>query len=617
VQGDPAANVPLGQPRTNSAVTVSNGLFTTVVDCGSIWDGTPMWLEIGVKPAGSANFTNISPRQLVTPPPKATYANRAGSYAGPIDVTQLPVGVVRGYADQTLTGAFTFDPTSGKPPFSVKNSVLVTNLNADKLDGFDAGDFWQVGGNANPANPVIGTGGTQPLQFIVGNQRALQLEFTSVSVARNTTLQSVNVVGGARGNVVLSGVAGGTIGGGGNVTAGLLGSSSVPNVVSDDYGTVGGGLNNLAGSDNGIFNDASGATVGGGGDNRAEGAFATVSGGQGNYAESTNATVSGGSGNFAGDPNSVIAGGTYNSIQSFYGLDSGSCIGGGENNGIGGAFNLFSPPYFYGSSNSVIGGGVRNGISAADYAVIPGGSDNYVGGSYGFAAGRRAQALHTGSFVWADSTDEDFASGGADQFLVRASGGVQFKGNSHWDVTHTEGDFRVGTDNYRLKIGVALDGGGAGDVWIRAHGGTSRMFIKAPGGITMLSDEAETHGVSLAAGGGAWTTVSDRNAKENFAAVNTREVLEKVAALPVQTWNYKSQPASIRHIGPMAQDFSAAFHCGETNTGITTVDADGVALAAIQGLNQKLEEKELRVKALEEKVAELQKVLEALIGQKQ
>ena len=99
--------------------------------------------------------------------------------------------------------------------------------------------------------------------------------------------------------------------------------------------------------------------------------------------------------------------------------------------------------------------------------------------------------------------------------------------------------------------------------------------------------------------------------------MNAREVLQKVAALPVQTWNYKTQPKSIRHIGPMAQDFSAAFHCGETNTGITTIDADGVALAAIQGLNQKLEEKELRVKALEEKVAELQKVVAVLIGQTQ
>jgi hypothetical protein len=104
--------------------------------------------------------------------------------------------------------------------------------------------------------------------------------------------------------------------------------------------------------------------------------------------------------------------------------------------------------------------------------------------------------------------------------------------------------------------------------------------------------------------------VSDRNAKENFSAINPREVLEKVAALSVQSWNYKSQAASIRHIGATAQDFQAAFNVGETNTGITTIDADGVALAAIQGLNQKLEEKEARIKALENAVAELKTLMQ-------
>ena len=47
---------------------------------------------------------------------------------------------------------------------------------------------------------------------------------------------------------------------------------------------------------------------------------------------------------------------------------------------------------------------------------------------------------------------------------------------------------------------------------------------------------------------------------------------------------------AVRHLGPMAQDFKAAFNVGESDTGITTVDADGVALAAIQGLNQKLQD---------------------------
>lgn len=46
-----------------------------------------------------------------------------------------------------------------------------------------------------------------------------------------------------------------------------------------------------------------------------------------------------------------------------------------------------------------------------------------------------------------------------------------------WDVTSTEGDFRIGDDTYRLKVGVATGGGGAGDTRIRAVGGTNRIMI--------------------------------------------------------------------------------------------------------------------------------------------
>jgi len=74
--------------------------------------------------------------------------------------------------------------------------------------------------------------------------------------------------------------------------------------------------------------------------------------------------------------------------------------------------------------------------------------------------------------------------------------------------------------------------------------------------------------------------------------VDCREVLDKVAGLPVTKWNYKAQDKSVRHIGPVAQDMYAAFGVGETDTGITTIDADGVALAAIKGLNQRLKDKD-------------------------
>lgn len=91
-------------------------------------------------------------------------------------------------------------------------------------------------------------------------------------------------------------------------------------------------------------------------------------------------------------------------------------------------------------------------------------------------------------------------------------------------------------------------------------------------------------------------------------------VLEKVAAIPMTEWNYIGYDE--RHIGPMAQDFHAAFGLGSTETTLNSLDLDGVALAAIQGLNQKLQEtnrklqdKEARIQALEEDVAELKQIL--------
>jgi hypothetical protein len=108
--------------------------------------------------------------------------------------------------------------------------------------------------------------------------------------------------------------------------------------------------------------------------------------------------------------------------------------------------------------------------------------------------------------------------------------------------------------------------------------------VRAPGGARFYSAAGTTTGVQLAAGGGSFASLSDRNAKFNFSPVNDQQILEKVAALPISTWSYLSQDASILHMGPMAQDFSAAFGLGEDAHYIGTLDAEGVALAAIQGL---------------------------------
>ena len=114
-------------------------------------------------------------------------------------------------------------------------------------------------------------------------------------------------------------------------------------------------------------------------------------------------------------------------------------------------------------------------------------------------------------------------------------------------------------------------------------------------------------------GGGAyctgtqWQNSSDRDAKEQFTAITPREVLDKVTALPITEWKYKSEPEAIKHLGPVAQDFHAAFGLGDSDRAIGTVDESGVALAAIQGLNEKLEAKNAELeKRLSDKDAELE-----------
>ena len=133
----------------------------------------------------------------------------------------------------------------------------------------------------------------------------------------------------------------------------------------------------------------------------------------------------------------------------------------------------------------------------------------------------------------------------------------------------------------------------------------NQFMARAAGGVVFYSNTALTSGVSLPAGGGAWASVSDRNKKEHFRNENGMETLSKLKEIEITSWNYKSQEASIRHIGPMAQDFYKAFHFGESDTTITTIDMDGVSLLAIQALIKKTEE-------LKEKSEELEKLKSAL-----
>jgi hypothetical protein len=106
-----------------------------------------------------------------------------------------------------------------------------------------------------------------------------------------------------------------------------------------------------------------------------------------------------------------------------------------------------------------------------------------------------------------------------------------------------------------------------------------------------------------------WVGTSDQNMKENFAAIDPAEILDQVVSLPIQSWSYKAHPDD-KHIGPVAQDFHAAFGLnGADDTHIGTVDEGGVALAAIQGLNRKLAQKETEIAELKARLASLEELL--------
>ena len=165
--------------------------------------------------------------------------------------------------------------------------------------------------------------------------------------------------------------------------------------------------------------------------------------------------------------------------------------------------------------SSVVSGGTNN-VSGGYAAAVPGGDGNLALGDYAFAAGHKAQATNNNSFVWSDGSTNTVSTTN-NQFVARARNGFVF-------LTSTN----------------AITGG------------------------------------SLTPGATSWATISDRNAKKDFAPVDTGAVLDKLAAVPVEQWHYKWEAAgSTPNLGPMAQDFIHAFYPGRDDKSITTLEFEG------------------------------------------
>jgi hypothetical protein len=292
-----------------------------------------------------------------------------------------------------------------------------------------------------------------------------------------------------------------------------------------------------------------GATIGGGGreleTNHVTDDFGTVGGGGGNIAGNNDGAT-------MNQRNATVGGGSDNRATSYC-----ATIGGGRENRATGQYATIGGGELNEATDggTTVGGGNSNHATAWG-ATVPGGNSNRADGMLSFAAGYRAVATGyaNGSFVWSDFNEFDTTSYAPNQFLVRATGGFWF--------------------------GTGINDNG---YWIS--------------------------GVSLPSGSSQWSQLSDREMKMDLKPVDVQEVAAKVASLPLQTWSYKAQSNDIRHMGPMAQDFYEVFGLGEDERYIGTMNADGVALAAIQGLYAISQEQAEEIEDLQVENASLRKQL--------
>ena len=514
-----------------------------------------------------------------------------------------------------------FIPNIADRATTVSTATGVTSLRKDGVGagtgswiGFTAGGNSASGANSGVAagsnNLASGTGS------FVGAGVANQANGTSSLVLAgfdNRATAQDSLVGAGAGNRA-NGARSVIVGGGYNLAAG-------------DFSFIGGGGRDGTGS------GAAGTDVNR--DHRAYGKWSTIGGGTGNVAGVSgsggtvrSSTVAGGARNTASGAGAFIGGGGCNVASGFGAI----VVGGGQisdtipcNNGstasglvsfVGsGVGNTASGDY------SFVGGGFSNAASGT-LSFVGGGQNNIAAGFASVALGESATATNDDSFVWA-SGNPYAPLNGSGTFNVSAFNGVHLN-------TDTSLNFGSKTRQMLNLWGPAAYGIGVqGDTlyqrsnlnfaWYAGGGHSDAAFNPGTGGsvLATLQVGAGSAAVTGTVRALSFLATSDRAAKTDFSAIDAKSVLAKVSALPLSTWAYIAEQATgVRHIGPMAQDFMKAFNVGYDDKTISTIDASGVALTAIKGLNQLLTEKiQADQKIVQEKdtqIAELRRELSAI-----
>ena len=172
------------------------------------------------------------------------------------------------------------------------------------------------------------------------------------------------------------------------------------------------------------------------------------------------------------------------------------------------------------------------------------------------------------------------------------------------NTTVNNGHIALELINYgQVNLRYNNNSGNVNRRWNTGVDASNRYFISAAGtgGFEFLM---ETNGNLTTSG--TVNGVSDINMKRDFAPVSPQEVLAKVNQLSMSTWSYKKDLSGARHMGPMAQDFYAAFGLGKDERHIAYTDSAGVALTAIQGLTKVVEDLKAEVAAQKKRIAELE-----------
>lgn len=353
-------------------------------------------------------------------------------------------------------------------------------------------------------------------------------------------------------------------------------AANTPNIIGGYAGNI-------------VSNGMHGAFIGGGGHstgrNRVGGNYASVLGGYGNTAGGAVSTAMGAGTTASGDYATAMGQGARASGYIATAMGEWTIASGNYSTAMG--------------SSTKASGDCSTAM----------GSRTEASGEFSFAAGRLAQANHDGAFVWADSEYDYFNSTTTNQFSLRASGGVRLSDST--PSISFGATTRQMLDLYNQDYGVGVQ---ASTLYQRSNsrfswfrGGVHSNTQNDPGAGGVVAMTLTSGGLTV---NGTFVSASDRNVKEDFQPVDPQAVLAKVVALPLSEWRYKDDEERSRHLGPVAQDFHAAFGLGADDKHIATVDADGVALAAIQGLNQKLEDENAQ---LRERLARLEQLVQQLI----